>query len=287
MNKQLISDQLGIFGLDDVEIPLYLHLLQNGPKTPLDLSRETNVNRSRIYRYLDRLKTKKLIEENAVGRGISLKAANPKNLELLVHEKERELKEQKASLPTLLKELTGLPGELEKVFEVKYYHGPEGLKQLMWNHLSANKEILAFSYRNKNDTVGKTFAERIREEQVERKIMLYEIENETDQGDFWYTGVQGWPKYYQSRYISPKILEIKQYIGIFNNTVSIANWIDNEPVGIEVVNAVYASTQRQLFRKFWEIAGAYVGEGKKIEAAKKKKLTQPAAPAARGRPIKS
>ncbi len=271
MNKQLIIDQLGQFGLDEVEVQIYLHLLQNGPKTPLDLSRETNVNRSRIYRYLDRLKAKKLIEENAVGRGISLKAANPSNLELLVHEKERELTQQKASLTQLLKELTGLPRELEKVFEVKYYHGLEGLKQLMWNHLSANGDILAFSYRNKNDTVGKTFAERIREEQTMKKIMLYEIENETDQSDYSYTQIQGWPKFYKSRYISPKILEIKQYIGIFNNTVSIANWIDNEPVGIEIVNAVYAATQRQLFWKFWEIAGDYIEEGKKIEAAKKKK----------------
>ncbi|MBI3577754.1 hypothetical protein HY086_06990 [Candidatus Gottesmanbacteria bacterium] len=263
MNKQLIADQLEQFGLDEVEVVVYLHLLQNGPKTPLDLSRETNVNRSRIYRYLDRLKHKKLIEEVKVGRGISLKAASPSNLELLIHERERELTEQKSSLPTLLRELTRMPTELEKVFEVKYYHGPEGLKQLMWNHLSANKEILAFSYRNKNDTVGKTFAERIREEQARKKILLYEIENETDQGDYWYTDVKEWQKHYRSRYIDPKILEIKQYIAIFNNTVSIANWIDNEPVGIEIVNAVYASTQRQMFWKFWEIAGKSVLPKKK------------------------
>lgn len=271
MNKQIISDQLNRFGFDEIEVQIYLHLLQGGPKTPLDLSRETNVNRSRIYRYLEKLRSKKLIEEVKVGRGITLKASNPSNLELLIHEKERELAEQKTSLPALLKELTELPTELEKVFEVKYYHGPEGLKQLMWNHLSANKEILAFSYHNKNDTIGKTFAERIREEQVMRKIMLYEIENETDQGDYSYTEVQGWPKYYRSRFVPPKILEIKQYIAIFNNTVSISNWIENKPVGIEIVNTVYANTQRQLFWKFWEVAGGYIEEGKKLEAAKKLK----------------
>ena len=63
MNKQIVLTQLQQFGLDDIETTLYIHLIENGPKTPLDLSRETSVNRSRIYRYIDRLKAKKLIEE--------------------------------------------------------------------------------------------------------------------------------------------------------------------------------------------------------------------------------
>ena len=152
-----------------------------------------------------------------------------------------------------------MPTQLEREFEVKYFHGQEGLKQMLWNQLSAQKEILAFSYQNKNLMVGKAFAEKIREEQVFRKITLYEVENETDQGDYWYTEVANWGKYYKSRHISPKVLEIKQYIGIFNNTVSIANWVEGESVGVEIQNALFANTQRQLFWNMWNLASIRIG----------------------------
>lgn len=119
--------------------------------------------------------------------------------------------------------------------------------------------------------VGKSFAEKIREEQVIRRITLYELENETDQQNYWYTNILNWNKYYRSRYLPPKTLEIKQYIGIFNNTVSMINWIDGEEVGIEIINSIYANTQRQIFWKFWDIAEAYIEEGKRLEAVKKSK----------------
>ena len=255
MNKQISIQQLSTLGFDEAESTIYLHLLENGPKTLLELSREANVNRSKIYRHLDSLRAKKLIEEISGSRGKKLQASSPKNLELLILEQENQLKLQKETIQNLIADLTSLPTNLEKIFEVKHYHGSEGLKQMLWNQLSANKEIVAFSYQNKNYMVGKSFAEKIREEQVLRKIKLYEIENETDQGDYWYTKVANWGRYYDSRYISPKVLTIRQYVGIFNNTVSLVNWHDKELVGLEIVNSTFANMQKQLFWKFWEIAG--------------------------------
>lgn len=273
MNKQQTLNQLTQFGLDEVEANIYLHLLENGPRTPLELSRQVNINRSRIYRYLDKLISKKLIEILTDGRGKKLKASNPQNLQLLVEEIEENLKSQKEALPDLISGLIDIPAVSHREFEVKYYYGKEGLKQMLWNHLSAsNKEILAFSFRNKNDMVGKTFAEKIREEQVRRKITLYELENETDQGNFWYTDVSNWSKFYKSRHISPKILEIKQYIAVFDKTVSIINWFDGQDVGVEIVNSIYAKTHKQIFWKFWDIAGDYIEEGKHLEKSPKTRV---------------
>lgn len=255
MNKQLSINQLMSLGLEDIEAILYVHLLENGAQTPLELSRELNINRSKIYRFIEKLTAKKLIEESVVDRGVRIKASDIRNIELMLQDKEQALKTQKDMLPAILDNLQNLPVDLKQQFEVKHYHGADGLKQMLWNHLSAKKEIVGFSYKNKNDMVGKPFAEQIREEQVERKIMLYEVENETDQGDLWYTNVTGWNKYYSSRYISPEILAIKQYIAVYNNTVSIANWVDRVLVGVEIENAIFAETQRQIFWQLWKIAG--------------------------------
>ncbi len=272
MNKQIITRQLEQFGLDDVEVQIYLNLLERGAKTPLDLSRETNINRSRIYRYLDRLQAKRLIEEADKGRGLKLKAAGPDSLQLLILEKEQQLRNQKELLPDLAKELAALPATGGKSgFEVKHYHGTEGLKQMLWNHLAAKKELLLFGLENRNNIAGKAFADTIRFEQVERKITAIELENRTDQGNYWYTNVPNWGKYYRFRYIPSRILAIKQYLVIFNDTISILNWTDGNNVGVEITNASFADMHRQIFRHYWDMAKDYVEEGKRIGEAKTKK----------------
>lgn len=253
MNKQLILKQLVDTGLEEIEANIYLHLLENGPRTHLQLSRETNIDRSKIYRFVEKLMKKNLLEESNDAWGKKLKAAKPNNIEILIQKEEDLFKLRKENIPTLINDLNTLPAYAEREFEVKYYRGQEGLRQMLWNQLSAKKEIIAFSYKNRNDMVGKIYAEKIRTEQIERKIKLYEIENEVDQGDFWYTNVSDFKKFYKSCYISPRVLKIKQYIAIFNDTVSIANWINNEEIGFEVTNSIYSKMQKQIFWKFWEI----------------------------------
>lgn len=272
MNKQILINQLEQFGLDAIEVGIYLNLLAGGAQTPLDLSRETNINRSKIYRYLDRLKAKRLVDEADGGRGLTLKAASPDALQLLILEKEQQLRNQKEMLPDLVKELSALPTSGGKGgFEVKHYHGTQGLKQMLWNHLSAKKEILVFGYENRNNIAGKAFAETIRQEQVDRKITKIEIENVTDQGNYWYTNVQHWGKYYRSRYMPPRILTIRQYLVIYNDTISILNWADGNKVGVEITNASFAEMYRQIFHHYWDVAKEYIEEGKRIEAAIMKK----------------
>ena len=253
MNKSVILNQLENLGLEEAEARIYFYLLENGPCTHLKLSRETEIDRSKIYRTVEKLIKKKLLEEINTFSGKKIQAASPQNIRLLIEEEEELLNSKKASLIGMVEQLNDLPSYTRREFEVKHYHGQEGLRQMLWNQLQAKKEILAFSCKNKNDIVGKPYAEKIRTEQVERKIMLYEIENETDQGNYWYTDVTGWKNFYQSRYIDPKILEIKQYIAIFNNTVAVNNWSDGEEIGVEIINSAYADMQKQLFWKFWEI----------------------------------
>lgn len=254
MNKNTIISRLEKLSLEEIEANIYTHLLEKGPRTPLELSRELNKDRSKIYRSIEKLIKKNLLQQSHTDRGKKFQAASPKNITLLIEEKEEALVLQKESLPMLIEQLSTMQTYMQREFEIKHYRGQEGLRQMLYNQLSAEKEIVAFSYKNKNEIVGEPYAEKIRSEQVARKITLYEIENETDQDNFWYTNVTNWEKFYKSRYISPKILNIKQYIAIFNNTVAIINWVNGQEVGLEVINSSYADMQRQLFWKFWEIA---------------------------------
>lgn len=255
MNKQILTTQLENFGLNEIEAELYLFLLENGPQTPLQLSRSINIDRSKVYRSVEKLLKQNFLEQSHAAWGKKLQAASPQNITLLLQKEEERLQKRKDALPRLIQELSDVPAYARREFEVKYYRGQDGLRQMLWNHLAAKKEILNFGYRDRNDIVGKPYAEKVRQEQIARKLTLYEIENETDQDNYYYTDVENWAKYYRSRHIPKKHLEIKQHTSIVNSTVSIINWVDDEEVGIEIVNTAYADMQRQLFWKFWEIAG--------------------------------
>lgn len=255
MNKQILGQHLSLLGLDETEILLYLNLLELGAQTPLELSRKSGVNRSKIYRYLENLSTKKLVEDVDSGRGLKIQAAKTENLGLLIKEKETLLKEQKEVLPLILTELKQLSPKINGAFQIKNFHGIEGLKQMMWNQLSAKQEILQFDFQTRNEMVGKSFAEKVREEQVLRGIRLYEVENATDQGHYWYTSIRRFSEYHESRHISPKILTIKQNLAIFNDTISIMNWVEGNKAGLEIVNPALAKMQREIFWEFWAIAG--------------------------------
>jgi len=253
-NKQIFTAQLQQYGLDEHEAQIYLYLLETGPQTPLQLSREINVDRSKIYRSVQKLIDRRFIEQTHAAWGKKLQAASPSNIQHLLEEEEERLQARKTALPELIEQLSSISTYVRREFEVKHYRGQEGLRQMLWNQLAAKKDIVAFSYKNKNDIVGKAYADKLRAEQVDRKIKLYEVENETDQGDYWYTDVLGWADYYDSRHIPPKLLDIKQYVAIFNHTVAIINWLDEEEVGVEIDNAAYAEMQRQLFWQSWKLA---------------------------------
>lgn len=254
MNKQQVYNQLIEFGLNDTEAKIYLHLLEFGQRTPLELSREINLNRSKIYRYIEKMMSKSLIEETNGNWGKKLKATDPKNLQLFLAKKEDELKRELEMAPKLIDSLLHFPTKAQASFKIIHYKGVEGMKQMLWNRLAAQKGVLQFGYKTMNEIVGKSFAEKLRAEHIERKVKIFELENVHDRGKYWYTNITGWEKYYDSYYVPPKVLKIRHYLSIFNDTVSIMNWEKGEYVGIEINDAAFAQMQKQIFQHFWQIA---------------------------------
>lgn len=255
MNEQVITEQIIRLGLTEAEAQIFLHLLKTGPKTPLEISQEANINRTKIYRLIDTLRDKKLIEQFGSERGLKLRAAPPVNLELLVIASEEEAKRNRESLSNIIHTLSSFPNDINEKFEVTHYKGVDGLKQMLWNELQA-KEVLIFGYENVNEFVGKDFAEKIREEEVLRNIKMLEIGNSPEyknKDQSFYTKTTGWGKIYEYRLIPEKILKIQHGIQIYDNTISYINW-KNGKVGIEIKNKPLAEMQRQIFWHYWDIS---------------------------------
>lgn len=256
VNNVDIFEQLKDFGLEEKQAKIYLALLQNGIQSPLELARRTGINRTTIYRLLDSLKEVGLVEEILKDSSVRFRAVEAEKLKLVIAQREAELEDLKDGLPELIFQLTSLKRETSSSTKVLYFRGKKGLQQLLWNTLKAGKdgEVLGFGYLNWTECVGRRFADKLRQEYVNREIYAKEILNSlASLKDF--TEVEGYiGGVYESRSFPKSKIEINHDVYIYNNVFAFSHFYKDELFGVEIENNEIAKTQRQIFYLLWKMA---------------------------------
>ncbi|EKD62078.1 MAG: hypothetical protein ACD_52C00312G0002 [uncultured bacterium] len=255
MNKEDLKDKLKLFGIEEKPILIYLTLLNKGLLTPLELSRETQLNRTSVYRYLEELKNLGLVEEVLDQKTTKFRAGDPKKLNLLYVQKEANLKAIQQNLPGLVKQLSSLEDTPSSSTKVVYFRGQSGLKQLLWNVVSkCQGEFVGYGYQSWNEGVGFEFAESLRQKAVERKIQSREISNAADEEDTFTKNTVWLHSLHQERVLSEKTLEIHHDTYIYNQIFAFYHFYQDELFGIEIHNTEIAKTQKQIFEILWKLA---------------------------------
>lgn len=249
-----IRTYFGKLGFEPEIADLYLALHTHGPQTISELSRNAKVERTRIYRLIDRLLASNLIEvETHTKRGI-IKAAPIANLHILITQKEQELKSLQDELE-LIQQVLARNSLSNPATRVQFYQGPEGYKQMMWNESKAKTEILGLVYEIEQPRTNVTFFERWVQECNKNGVRYREIH-----GDAFRKSHQKWYAAhdnarlasYEARYIAKDVFNFTHTMTIYDNVVAYFDWKDGEIFGIEVHNGAIAATQRQFFELLWE-----------------------------------
>ncbi|MBI3980578.1 hypothetical protein HY345_01110 [Candidatus Microgenomates bacterium] len=250
----MMNRMLERFGLNEKEATIYLEVLKRERATPLELSRFTSLNRTTIYRLLDRLKELGLVEEIIDQHKVLVKSASLDTLDKLLIEKEQNVLSLKNLLPDLKKELNSLISSATSPTEVVYFRGQEGLRQFLWNTTKAKGEVVGYGFGDWNEGVGRDFAEKLRQEHVEHLIHHREIQNVPDTDKSYTSNKTYLDKFYRGRQIPPKKLEINHDTYIYNDVFAFYNYVGGEYFAIEIHNTEIAKTQKQIFDILWEIA---------------------------------
>jgi len=250
--KQQILKELG---LSQEETHLYLTTLKHDPLSTTQLAKLTGIPKTTIYRYIESLREKNLVEKVIGPRGILIHAQDPEQFELILEEKKNNILKLNSSLPLLITDLKTIQPSINQKTEVRYYDGVKGIKQLLWNTLSAvHSEVVGYGYKSWNTYVGEKYAEKLREEYVLRKIFSKEILNHVDKKHSFTKNTPYLQKCYKNREISTKKLEINYNTIIYLNVFATYNVYGGEIFGIEIYNAEIAKSQRQIFYMLWEEA---------------------------------
>ena len=132
--KKTLSD----IGLNEGEIKVYLALLKLGSVQVSKLKEETNLHRTTIYDFIEKLLNKGLVNYVVRNNIKYFSATNPEKLLEYIKEKEESIKD---ILPSL-KEMSQYKKEAIKV---EVYKGLEGLKTILNNIIKTKKELVGFS----------------------------------------------------------------------------------------------------------------------------------------------
>lgn len=250
-----ISERLQSLGFENEEALIYIELLK-GPKTCLGISRAAGVNRTKVYRLIDKLEKDSLISSRTDDRGVFWMACDPQIIDAKLERKEQKIKIQRDEIKDLLPVLLSLQSQDDNFF-VKTHKGEAGYKQMCWHEQTCQGDLLCLGNGTIEDLVSdKIWCERHRLRQVERKYRSLEIINPGQEMTCKIPSIEMLfdAKLYEGRTIDPGVIKFDGQTIIYNNTVAIYNWKHEQKIGIEIVNKSYANMMRQIFYNYWSMA---------------------------------
>lgn len=232
---------------------IYLALHSHGPQTMSELSRSSKVERTRIYRLIDRLLESSLIEVEAhYKRGI-IKAAPIANLHILIAQKEQDLKGLQDELE-LIEQVLARNSLSSPATRVQFYQGIEGIRQMQWNLFRAKKDIKSIMHRPMQDVTGSAFFKRWAERWNEGDWSCHLIYSEQflQLSNQWHAkNSDAAVKAHTARIIDAHVFPITFAMDVYDDVVAYYNWRDNEVFGVEIYNKDIAKAQSTFFDMLW------------------------------------
>lgn len=232
-------------GLEEEIADIYLALHVHGPQTISQLARNARVERTRIYRLIDKLMDSNLIEvEPQHKRGV-IKAAPIANLRILISQREQELRSLQDELG-LIEQVLARNTLSSPALRIQLYTGPTGAKQMRMNMTNTKSELLSILSRDpREETSPQSIQEWIVqcEEQKIQSRVLSAIP--ASQPSFPYP--RGWGV--RSLRQSP----INTYnLVIYDAVVATFHWENNTTFGMEIHSKEIADTQKAYFEMLWQ-----------------------------------
>ncbi len=247
---------LSNLGLNVDQSKIYLTLLDYPGITILQLSRESRISRTNVYRLVEDLKEIGLLEEIMRDNKRLLYPVGTHKLELIVKEQESKADFLRKILPELTSLITSSESITQPGTKIQVYKGVEGIKQMVWNTLRCNKEVIGYTFRSLKEIVGEKFESDWREEFIKRNLVIRDLVSDSYLASLAGESVKEleYSNHFRTKYLSKTVLDINHQVDIYNDVLAFYLWYDTEIFGVEIYNKKISDMQKQLFELAWDRA---------------------------------
>jgi sugar-specific transcriptional regulator TrmB len=156
------------FGLTKTQAEVLDFLLENGENRVREIAKAIKHPRGVVYKSLEELIRLELAEKTEKDKEIAkFRASHPRNIEKILEEKEKILKQNKKIFSEVLPMLSSSYNLTISKPGVKFYEGEEGLRKILFDTLSSKTEI--YSIINDESIQGENKFKEINEEYIRRR----------------------------------------------------------------------------------------------------------------------
>jgi sugar-specific transcriptional regulator TrmB len=250
---KVVQDYLQVLDIEPSATIIYVALLKLGPSSALELSRETKISRTQIYRYLEQLITNEIVISEQLSYGTSFQSLPLENIQSVITKHETEtatMKQDLSAMSDLIKHIAGTNGPEATI---QHYYGQAGLKQVMWNLVRANDELRAFeTITTMSQKVDMGFLHRFQEQYKEHQLRSRILTNTTSRLDCRSLVAQ--QPQSQIRSVDPTVLDISFTAYTYNDIVLIIDNQQDQQVALEIRYPFVKAMMQQLFDAIWATA---------------------------------
>jgi hypothetical protein len=233
---------------------IYLTLHAYGPQAISELSRNSGVERTRIYRLLGTMADLHLCETEIRYKRSVIKPTPADNLQMLIVSREQELRDLREELGGVQEFIKSKEVPPASTTRVQFYKGDAGLKQMFWNEARSQTENVSILYETMQMHTRSVFFERWVRKCNERNMKFRSVVCDHLLGSLrtWYSTHQNERlNNWEGRYVPSSIFDVTHSMVVYNDVVSYYNWRAGEIFGIEIYNKELATAQRQFFEMLW------------------------------------
>jgi len=244
MKEKLFED----LGLTKGETKVYLTLLKIGETTTGKIIQEAQISAGKVYQILDKLIKKGLVSFIIKDKTKYFSASHPNRILDLLHEKEKEIKNQEEEIKKILPSLIKTYDFEKKENETTLFKGLKGIQTAIFELLeNASENILAMGITTSKDKKFNILWEKWHRERIKRKIKCRCLFSEIN-------------KEYSTKLKKMRFTEIKLLKGITPSAITIAKdyvlvqTYNQDPECLLIKNGNIAQSFRTFFETMWDIA---------------------------------
>ena len=245
------EDILTQIGLSGEEAKVYEALLKLGPVPASDIPLETALSRPLVYKILDELFEKRIIDRDETKKVTRFVAAHPAKLAEMVENRKKALVSAEASLSGIMGQMVSAYNLFSGKPNVRFFEGLDGIDRLLDDCLTATEPICCYM----NDESILKYAPKIDVEHqkkcekhgVQKKIIFLEKEG------FKSPDAPFYPEWIQAKIIeTPRKEPFQTIIQIYNGKISYMTILsEREMIGVIIDDKYAYELHRFLFETQW------------------------------------
>jgi len=245
-------NQLEKFGLSKKEASAYVALLRLQQASPYQISKESGLERTTIYKIIEQLSKQGLATKAIHGKRITYIAEVPANLKQILNQK-RDILEQ------ILPVLTALQGKKQEKPNVRFYEDLIGVRKALTETLECEEKLRRdfASVESIVEFLGRRFINRHIEERVRRRIRVRSLRSRPTGSKIsekeWYLKKETKELLREVRYLIEEI-SFEPVIFIYDNTVTIIS-SKKESYALIIESRELSQAMKILFDIAWKQAG--------------------------------